>query len=114
MSQIDIAEQVKTQTKILSDLHDVETNGIHTQKEYIIKLKEVTRPLVISGYYPDVQLDDFCSLIGELLKKHNVEYSSGHLAELFDDDEKRSYNNSNMISPDGGNETSPPLNKSRA
>ena len=78
-------EYLKAQTQILADLSDVETNGIHTKKEYIIKLKDVTRPLIVSGYYPDVSLDDFSSLMGELLKKHNVEYSSGHLAELFDD-----------------------------
>jgi len=104
----DTDEYLKAQTKILADLADIENKGVMTKKEYILKLKDVTRPLIQSGYYPEIQLDDFCSLIGELLKKHNVEYSSGHLAELFDDNEKR-IQHSSKNSPDGGVSNSLPL-----
>ena len=107
--EINVDEQVKAQTKILADLEDFENKGVMTKKEYILKLKDVTRPLVLADYYPDTKLNDLCSLIGEMLGKYNIEYSSGHLAELFDDHEKRIQHNPKQNSPDGGVITSPPL-----
>jgi len=53
-------------------------------------------------------LGDLCSFIGNKLKENNVEYSSGHLAELFDDDEKRTQHRPKN-SPDRGVIDSPPL-----
>jgi len=85
----DTDEYVKQQTKILTDLSDFENKGVMTKKEYITNLRQVTRPLVLSGYYPDVQLNDLCSFIGDLLEKYNIAYSRTTLPSLFEDDEKR-------------------------
>ena len=110
MSQttINIDEQIKARNKILENLAYLNKESFAKKKDYIIQLKDVERPLVLSGYYPDVSLSDLCSHIGKTLTERNIEYSSGHLAELFDDDEKRTQHRSNN-SPDGGVSNSPPL-----
>jgi hypothetical protein len=71
---------------------DLEIKDFMTKKDYITNLKNVTRPLVLSGFYEDKTLSDFCSLIQDMLEKYNISYPRTKLAELFDDDEKRSYN----------------------
>ena len=111
-TQINVDEQIKAQTKILADLENFESQGVMTKKEYILKLKDVTRPLVLADYYPDIQLNDLCSLIGEMLGKYNVSYSRTKLPEMFDEDEKRSYRTKQGVNvTDGDKQTSPPLEK---
>lgn len=111
MSLINIDEQVKEQNRILENLTYINRESYTKKKDLIIQFKEVTRPLVLAGYYPDVQLSDLCSFIGKKLSENSIEYSSGHLAELFDDDEKRTQHRSTKNSPDGGVENSPPLDE---
>jgi len=90
--EINIDEQIKQQSRILTDLADLDAKNFTTKKDYIIQLKDVTRPLILSGYYQDMHLSDFCSLISDILEKYNISYPRTKLPELFDDDEKRVYN----------------------
>jgi hypothetical protein len=85
-------EYLKAQTTILAEMADLEIKDFTTKKDYITNLKNVTRPLLLSGFYEDKTLSDFCSLIQDMLEKYNISYPRTKLAELFDDDEKRSYN----------------------
>lgn len=103
-------EYLKAQTKILAEMADLEIKDFTTKKDYITNLKNVTRPLVASGYYQGKTLSDFCSLIQDMLEKYDISYPRTKLAELFDDDEKRSYNKkgkANVTASD--NEIVPPL-----
>lgn len=103
-------EYLKAQTKILAEMADLEVKDFTTKKDYITNFKNVTRPLVLSGFYEDKTLYDFCSLIQDMLEKYNISYPRTKLADLFDDDEKRSYNKKdkpNVTSSD--NEIVPPL-----
>ena len=103
-------EYLKAQTKILAEMADLEIKDFTTKKDYITNLKNVTRPLVVSGFYQDKTMSDFCSLIQDMLEKYNISYQRTKLAELFDDNEKRSYNKKdkpNVTSSD--NEIVPPL-----
>lgn len=106
----DTDEYLKAQTKILAEMADLEIKDFTTKKDYITNLKNVTRPLVASGYYQDKSLSDFCSLIGEMLEKYNISYPRTKLAELFDEDEKRSYNKKDKLNvTTSDNEIVPPL-----
>ena len=105
----DIDEYVKRRNEILTQLSTIEQNNFMSKKEFIIKLKEVERPLLKSGHYPDRQLSDLCSLIGETLEKYNVSYPRTKLPELFDDDEKRTYNKPTTNVTKSDNSNSPPL-----
>jgi len=100
-------EYVKRTNEILENLTYINNESFTKKKSLIIQLKEMQRPLVLAGFYPDVSLDDLCSFIGNLLLDNHIEYSSGHLAELFDDDEKRTQHRSKN-SPHRGVMDSPP------
>ena len=109
MSQtINTDEYIKEQTKILSQLENLESTEFMTKKEYILKLKEVTRPLVLAYYYPDTKLNDLCSFIQQTLEKYNISYPRTKLPELFNDDEKRTYK-SVKTNVTTGDKSVPPL-----
>jgi len=88
-------EYVIQQQKILEDLSSIEHKDFETKKQYIIRLREVTRPLVEGGYYEGVKLQDLASFIQkELLSKHGISYNnSGDYYGLFQEDEKHSEKN---------------------
>lgn len=92
-------EYVDAQTKILNQLSTLESSSFETKKEYIIRLKEVTRPLIENGFYEGYKLRDLCSFISnELLNKHGITYNkSGDYYALFSEDEKH-LEKSNMTS----------------
>ena len=105
----DNTEYIKAQTKALADLEALENQDFVSKKDKIGNLKNATRPLIISGFYPDTALSDFCSLIQDMLEKYNISYSRTKLAELFDDDEKRSYTKKGSMNvTTGDNEIVPP------
>jgi hypothetical protein len=92
---IELEEQgdyLTAQNKILSELEGLEGKSFETKKEYIKRLAEVTRPLVESGFYEGVTLNDMATFIHkELLTKHNISYTNdGNYYSLFKEDEKHS------------------------
>ncbi|MFQ5788812.1 MAG: hypothetical protein ACE5H1_12650, partial [Thermodesulfobacteriota bacterium] len=91
----EINEYVRAQKKILLELEGLEGKSFETKTQYIIRLKEVTRPLVKSGYYEGVKLKDMASFIQkELLVKHGITYNnSGDYYALFKEDEKHGEKN---------------------
>jgi hypothetical protein len=82
------------QNKILEDLSSIEHKDFETKKQYIMRLREVTRPLVEGGYYEGVKLKDLSSFIyRELLSKHSITYPDNQAYySLFQDEEKREQN----------------------
>lgn len=96
---INFDEYVDAQKKIINELASLETKSFETKKSYILRLKEVTRPLIENGFYDGVKLKDLCSFIAnELLNKHDITYNkSGDYYELFSEDEKH-LEKSNMTS----------------
>jgi DNA-binding phage protein len=92
---INAEEYIKTQKDILNQLSSLENKSFETKKSYIVRLKEVTRPLLESGYYDGLKLNDLCSFIyDDLLKKHGVTVSRNDaFYALFDETEKHSEKN---------------------
>jgi DNA-binding phage protein len=88
-------EYVSAQAKIISELASIEHKDFETKKEYIMRLREVTIPLIKSGYYEGVKLQDTASFIQkELLGKHGISYNnSGDYYSLFKENEKHSEKN---------------------
>ena len=82
------------QNKILEDLSSIEHKDFETKKQYIMRLREVTRPLVESGFYPGIKLHDLASFIQkELLNKHRITYpDNGSYYAIFKEDEKHKTN----------------------
>ena len=82
------------QSKILNELANLENKSFETKKSYIMRLREVTRPLVETGYYDGVKLSDLSSFIfDDLLKKHNVNVvRNDSYYSLFTNEEKHEYN----------------------
>ena len=92
---INFDEYVNAQKKIINELASLETKSFETKKSYILRLKEVTRPLIENGYYDGVKLNDLASFIQtELLSKQGIEYPTNGNAyyNLFSEEEKREYN----------------------
>jgi len=91
----EISEFVSAQNKILAELEGLEGKSFETKTKYIQRLREVTRPLVESGYYEGVKLSDMASFIQkELLGKHGISYNAdGDYYSLFKEDEKHSEKN---------------------
>lgn len=94
---INFDEYVQAQKKIINELSTLENKSFETKRSYILRLKEVTRPLIENGYYDGVKLKDLASFIQtELLSKQGIDYPTNGNAyySLFNDDEKREYGNS--------------------
>lgn len=87
-------EYVQQQQKILQELTTIEHKDFETKKQYIIRLREVTRPLVEAGYYEGIRLHDLASFIQkELLGKHSITYpDNGSYYAIFNDEEKHNNN----------------------
>lgn len=93
MSELEnLDEYLLTQKSILEELSHIESKDFETKEKYIIRLKEVTRPLVEAGYYSGIKVIDLASFIQKnLLEKHNITYpDNGRYYSLFGDDEKHS------------------------
>ena len=99
----DIEEYVKQQTVILEEINDLELKTEKTLKEKIINLKNVTRPLVESGYYPNKKIGNLCSIIRDKLRQYNIpsiEQRAGWFYALFEESERdKSDTMSQNISP---------------
>ena len=65
MSQttINIDEYLKAKNQLLEKMSNHESQSFMTKKEFILKLRDIERPLIMSGYYPDLKLNDLCSHI---------------------------------------------------
>jgi len=111
MSQntINVDEYLQAKNKLLEQMANDESQIIMTKKECILKLKDIERPLILAGYYPDLKLNDLCSHIGETLEKYNISYARTKLPLLFEDDEKRTQHNPNGNLTNGEDGNSPPL-----
>lgn len=92
---INAEEYLLSQKDIINKLTSLENKSFETKKDYIVRLKEVTRPLIESGYYEGLRLNDLCSFIyDDLLKKHGVTVSRNDaFYALFDEAEKHSEKN---------------------
>lgn len=104
-------EYVQQQQVILSELTNIERKDFDTKRNYIIRLKEVTKPLIENGYYDGLKSKDLATKIYELLQKNNVSYPrNDSYYSLFDLDEKRE--EKNPMSTSGRQEISPlPIEK---
>ena len=87
-------EYVMQQNKILEELTGLEHKDFETKKQYIMRLREVTIPLIESGYYEGVKLQDTASFIQkELLSKHSITYpDNGSYYAIFKEEEKHNNN----------------------
>lgn len=83
-------EYLEAQKSILTQLSGLESSSFETKKKHIMRLREVTKPLVESGYYAGVKLNDLSSFIyDELLIKQGIKVSrDGYYYGLFQDEEK--------------------------
>ena len=83
-------EYLKAQKSILTQLSSLENTSFETKKSYIIRLREVTRPLVENGYYDGIRLNDLSSFIyDELLIKQGITVSrNDDYYAIFQDEEK--------------------------
>lgn len=100
VEQINLDEYVKQQSKLLDELTDKESQIGTTKTEYIKRLREVTKPLVLAGYYPDKQIGDLSSIIRDMLNKHNISFPDNQAwTGLFEDYEKRPTNSRREDSP---------------
>jgi len=90
----EIQEFVSAQNKIITELEGLEGKSFETKTQYIIRLREVTKPLIESNYYEGVKLEDMASFIQkELLDKHGISYeASGRYYGLFQENEKHKNN----------------------
>ena len=61
------SEYLSEQNKILNELSNLENRSFETKKSYILRLRDTTRPLIESGYYEGLKLNDLCSFIYEKL-----------------------------------------------
>jgi len=110
----EIDEFVSAQNKILTELEGLEGKSFETKTKYIIRLREVTRPLIEAEFYEGIKLADMASFIqNELLVKHGISYNkSGDYYALFQEDEKHSEKRPNMSSRTRDKISSPlPLEK---
>ncbi|UVF62303.1 hypothetical protein [Nitrososphaeria virus YSH_462411] len=89
-------EYVKSQSDIIEELKKIESDDFKTKEQKIIRLKEVTRPLIEAGYYEGVTVGHLASFIQkDILEKHNITYpNNGRYYSLFAEDEKREYSTS--------------------
>ena len=79
----------------------LESKDFETKKQYIIRLKEVTRPIIISGYYDGYELKDLAVKVYELLEVNNVSYErNDSYYAIFDKEETRQEKSRNL-SPSG-------------
>lgn len=88
-------EYQKAQQSIITELSNLENKSFETKKQYIVRLREVTLPLVMDNFYEGVKKEDLCSFIyEELLKKHGITVSRNDaFYSLFQEDEKHSEKN---------------------
>ena len=84
------SEYLSEQNKILNELSNLENRSFETKKSYILRLRDTTRPLIESGYYEGLKLNDLCSFIYEkLLLNHGITVSRNDaFYELFTEEEK--------------------------
>lgn len=94
MSQIEVSEYLTEQKRLIDELANIETKDFETKKSCIMRLREVTRPLVEHGYYPGIKVKDLSSFIfREILYRHNITYPDNQAYySLFQEDEKRDQN----------------------
>lgn len=85
-----IDEYIVQQQKILTAMTELESKDFETKKQYIIRLKEVTRPIIMAGYYDGYELPDLAIKVYELLDTNKVSYPrNDSYYSLFDKDETR-------------------------
>lgn len=70
------------------ETHEQTSTGI--KKVYIKKVRDWVRILVENDKIP-IQLKDISSYVRTQLDNHNVTYTDGHFADIFEDDEKGNY-----------------------
>ena len=97
MSELEnLDEYIKSQSIIIEELKQLEYDDFQTKEKKIIRLKEVTRPLIEAGYYAGIKIGDLASFIHkDILEKHNITYpNNGRYYGLFTEEEKREYSTS--------------------
>lgn len=112
MSQVNFEIYTKRQSELLNELSVLENKDFETKKEYILQLKDVTKPLIESGYYDGLTMQDLATTVFDLLKKYDVTYPrNDSFYSLFTDEEKKLDRNP-LMSTSSRHEISPlPLEK---
>ena len=64
----------KKHKEYLEKLKDVDTQDYSTKKQLVIRLIEVTRPLIANGYVEGLKSEDLASYISNRLEEYNIEY----------------------------------------
>ena len=98
-------DYIDAQQKLLNQLEADKDRSFKTRRELILRLKEMTYPLIQSGYYKNKTKKDLSSIIWGLLEEREISYDRSNYAKLFDDDEKGNQGKSGEIPQ----KISPPL-----
>jgi DNA-binding phage protein len=90
VSQVEVDDYLTEQKRLINELSSIENQDYKTKTEKLKELIQITRPLVVAGYYPNIKLNDLSSFIRkEILDKYKISYNnSGDYYALFQDDEK--------------------------
>ncbi len=89
----DLEQYAKKQVQVIETLHLIDQQDYETKKEYVIRLIEVTRPLVHSGRIPGVKPNQLAEHISSVLTMNNISYSrtGEYFYSLFEENEKHSH-----------------------
>ena len=94
----DVAEYQEKHREYLNLLVEVNFKDFDTKKEIVVRLIEVTRPLVSNGYVKGLKLEDLATYINNRLEEYGVVYPRNQeFYNLFKDSEKRDYG-TNLLS----------------
>jgi hypothetical protein len=100
VSVVNFEEYTKRQSELLDELSALENKDFETKKEYIMQLKDVTIPLITSGYYDGKTMQDLATTVFDLLKKYDVSYPrNDSFYSLFTDEEKKLEKNQYLSTP---------------
>lgn len=87
----DLQEYEKQYRELLRKLSEVEKTDYNTKKELILRLREVTKPLIEAGKYPGIRTKDTALFLYNQISEYGITYSRGHFYELFPEEEKGNY-----------------------
>jgi len=87
----DLQEYEKQYRELLRKLSEVEQKDYSTKKELILRLKEVTKPLIKSGKYPGISEKDTAIFLYNEIRNYGISYAQSAFYDLFDETEKRNY-----------------------
>ena len=95
----DLLDYQNKHLEYLNKLKDVDSKDFTTKKQLVIRLIEVTRPLIENGYVKGLKSEDLASYIGNRLEEYGISYyRDGNFYSLFKDNEKHIEKGTNSLS----------------